>query len=52
MTTEAVMERAVGLVERYGEALTEISRVLADDTLSDAGKVMRVRVVLAGLDAR
>jgi hypothetical protein len=48
--TEATLDRAVALVERYGAAIMAISDVLADDSLSDAGKVMRVRLILAGLD--
>jgi predicted trehalose synthase len=47
---EEVLASAVTLAERYGEALVEIHNVLANDTYSDAGKVMRVRLVLAALD--
>lgn len=46
----AIADRAVNLVERWADALMAISIALADDSLSDAGKVMRVRLILAGLD--
>lgn len=47
---EAV-EKATAAAERYGRAIVAISEVLASDTLSDRGKVMRVRLVLVGLDS-
>jgi hypothetical protein len=47
---DEVLDRAVALAERYGEAIVEIHNVLNDDTHSDGGKVMRARLVLAGLD--
>lgn len=47
---EEVLDRAVALAERYGEALVEIHNALSDETYSDGGKVMRARLVLAGLD--
>lgn len=48
---DQVLDRAASLAERYGNAIVAISNVLNDDTYSDGGKVMRVRVVLAGLDS-
>lgn len=48
---DEVLDSAVALAERYGEAIVAIHNVLNDDTYSDAGKVMRARLVLAGLDS-
>lgn len=48
---EEVLDRAASLAQRYGDAIVEIHNILADDTYSDAGKVMRARLVLAGLDS-
>ena len=44
--------RAAELAERYGRALIAIGKVLADDTLTDAVKVRRARLVLVALDAQ
>jgi signal transduction histidine kinase len=46
-----LLERATTLAERYGMALVAISRVLDESQSSDARKVWRVRLVLAGLDS-
>jgi hypothetical protein len=45
-----LLERATTLAERYGMALVAISRALDESQSSDARKVWRVRLVLAGLD--
>jgi hypothetical protein len=49
LDADEVLDRAASLAERYGNAIVEVSNVLNDDTYSDAGKVMRARLVLAGL---
>jgi hypothetical protein len=44
--------RAAELAERYGGALIAIAKVLADDTLTDAVKVRRARLLLVALDSQ
>lgn len=45
-----VAERATELATRYGEAIVEIHEALDDDTLSPAARIVRVRLIIAGLD--
>lgn len=46
----AELERATALAERYGEALLKVSQLLADRKLTNTGKVMRLRALVASLD--
>jgi hypothetical protein len=41
--------RASELAERYGATLIAISEALSSDGLSDRGRIMRARAVMAGL---
>jgi hypothetical protein len=43
-------EYGATLAERYGEAMIRISQALNDDALKDAGKIARVRLIIASLD--
>jgi hypothetical protein len=43
-------EKAAALAERYGEAIVAISEAL-DAPISDGARVLRVRVIIAGLDS-
>lgn len=45
-------EYGTELAERYGEAIVRISQALNDDALADAGKIARVRLVIASLDPK
>ena len=46
---DAERERMLDLLERYGAAICAVSDALAENGLSDKGRIMRARCVLAGL---